>query len=78
MPELVAEGVNLAIYGMGAVFAFLILLVAATVTMSRLVARFEPQPVRRDPAVAEPVADNRKQRAAIAAAIHHHRQGRQG
>ena len=44
MPQLVADGLNLALYGMGTVFVFLTLLVFATRLMSWLVLRFAPAP----------------------------------
>ena len=67
MPELVAEGVNLVIYGMGTVFVFLTLLVIATTIMSRLVLHFEGAKVVHD-------TPGRRKQAAIAAAIHRYRQ----
>lgn len=45
MDELLLEqGLNLMLYGMGAVFGFLSLLVVAAVLMSTLVQRFFPEP----------------------------------
>ena len=57
-----AQGVQLMLAGMGVVFLFLAMLVAATVFMSRLVMRLQGEP---GPTVEEV--------AAIAAAIERHR-----
>ena len=69
MSPLVSEGLNLALYGMGTVFAFLTLLVWATMLMSWLVAQQETAVVATLPVDS---ADARTM-AAIAAAIHRHR-----
>lgn len=42
--HLVAESIDLLLYGMGIVFAFLILLVLATSVMSSLITRYFPEP----------------------------------
>ena len=42
--ELLAQGVELMLVGMGTVFVFLTLLVFATTLMSRLVMHFQPAP----------------------------------
>ncbi len=63
--ELLADGVQLMIAGMGAVFVFLTLLVLATALMSRVVLRF--QPVAAGGEVSEDEV------AAITAAIAEHR-----
>lgn len=42
MSDLVVSGLNLAMYGMGFVFLFLLLLVGLTTLMSTLVRRFSP------------------------------------
>jgi len=78
--DIVAQGVELMLYGMGTVVVFLTLLVVATTVMSRLMTRYFPDPAapavatrpavseqRRAPAVAPQVV------AAISAAIHQHR-----
>ena len=61
------EGIRLMLVGMGTVIVFLSLLVVATNVMSRLVARYLPEPKA---AVAEPGPD---EVAAIAAAIARYR-----
>jgi oxaloacetate decarboxylase gamma subunit len=81
---LLAQGLELLIYGMGTVVVFLLLLVYATGLMSQLILRFFPEPPqpapRRTPASlpvhapvtrAKPVTPELL--AAIAAAVHQHR-----
>lgn len=76
--NLVLEGVELMLFGMGSVFVFLTLLVLSIRIMSRLLERFAPAavptPVRAPAAVIsnaqEPPADVLE---AIQAAIHQHR-----
>ena len=65
MTQLLGEGLNLAIYGMGTVFVFLTLLVFATQLMSRLTLLITP---------ANETADviDKKKIAAITAAVHQH------
>ncbi len=41
--DLIEEGLNLLLFGMGTVFSFLIILVLTTVLMSWIVARFFPE-----------------------------------
>ena len=58
--ELVRQGVDLMLYGMGTVFVFLVLLIVATSVMSTLVNRLggaEPEPVQvaRKPAPVQAV-----------------------
>jgi oxaloacetate decarboxylase gamma subunit len=43
MDNLLAQGVELAIYGMGTVFVFLALLIIATQAMSSLISRLSPE-----------------------------------
>lgn len=62
MSELIVQGMQLLLAGMGVVFLFLAVLVAATIIMSRLVMRLQGEP--------GPTAD---EVAAIAAAIERHR-----
>ncbi|MGB3621532.1 oxaloacetate decarboxylase [Ketobacter sp. MCCC 1A13808] len=78
MSNLLWEGVNLMVVGMGAVFVFLMLLVFTTSVMSALVARFLPQPnhpvVTETPTPARATGtDNSTLMAVITAAIHQHR-----
>ncbi len=82
--NIVAQGVELMVYGMGTVVVFLGLLVVATVFMSRLVARYFPEP-ESTPTVAEALrrlrgetsdggsAEDAQLVAVIGAAIHRHR-----
>ena len=60
-------GVELMLVGMGTVFVFLTLLVAATTLMSRIVLRIAPPP----PAVAGDLSE--EELAVITAAVHAHR-----
>ena len=68
-PDLMAQGLELMIAGMGTVFVFLTALVGATVLMSRLLMRIQ------GPADASADADP-EEVAAIAAAIAEHRRAR--
>jgi oxaloacetate decarboxylase gamma subunit len=67
--DLLLEGLNLAMYGMGTVFVFLTLLVGATTLMSRL--------LREAPTVVSSVAPSAQSDprllAAITAAVHQYR-----
>jgi oxaloacetate decarboxylase gamma subunit len=51
MSELVSSGLELMAFGMGTVFAFLVLLIFATSLMSKIVNKFAPEPVVVAPAV---------------------------
>ena len=62
---LINEGLTLMLVGMGTVFVFLTVLVAATTLMSRLVNRSQPGPTAG--------GDSDEEIAAIAAAIAAHR-----
>lgn len=44
MSDLLSQGVELMLFGMGSVFTFLTLLVFSTIIMSKLVTRFAPEP----------------------------------
>jgi len=66
MTALLAEGLNLALYGMGTVFIFLTLLVLATMLMSRLVSIKKPTVIRTQKIDSTKIA-------AISAAVHQHR-----
>ena len=68
--ELLQQGLELMLAGMGTVFVFLTCLVFATMGMSALVRRFEPA------ATVEPGGPTEEEVAAIAAAITLHRQKR--
>ena len=72
--ELLLEGVELMLFGLGSVFVFLILLIACIRLMSVVIARFDSAPTAQlassEPAVAEVDADVIK---AIQTAIHQHR-----
>ncbi|SFX31072.1 OadG family protein [Marinospirillum alkaliphilum] len=81
--ELMMEGFNLMLLGMGFVFVFLTVLVIATTLMSKIILQFfkgEPTPASL-PATARPGALPGGQSpdliAAITAAIHLHRQNKQ-
>ena len=63
--ELISEGLNLMLAGMGTVVVFLTVLVIAMTLMSRLIARFQPVPAESGPSDDEI--------AAITAAVARHR-----
>ena len=70
MNPLMLAGVELMLIGMGTVFTFLTVLVVATTLMSKLTQRLQPQPVLTQGESNNPSA---QEMAAIAAAIHQHR-----
>ena len=79
--DIVAQGIELMLYGMGTVVLFLALLVAITTLMSRCVTRYFPEPLpttaaesalQRLRGSAQP-ADDPNLVAVISAAIHQHR-----
>ena len=72
--DLLTQGVELMLVGMGTVFVFLTLLVGATTLMSRVVMRLHPEPLDAEAAVEGTVEEV----AAITAAIARHRQNREG
>ncbi len=77
--DLMMEGFNLMLMGMGFVYAFLTLLVIATTLMSKTILRFsKPEPVAAMPtkkvAASSVQGQNPDIIAAISAAIHLHRQ----
>lgn len=79
--DLLGEGVQLMLAGMGAVFVFLTLLVLGTMLMSRLVLRFQPitavtipNEVVRKEVVGEQGAVSDEEVAAISIAITRYRQ----
>jgi oxaloacetate decarboxylase gamma subunit len=70
------QGLELMLYGMGTVVAFLTLLVFATGLMSTIITRFFPVAAEVDePRAVTPAADTTLL-AVISAAIHKHRSGR--
>lgn len=69
--ELLWQGTELMLVGMGTVFAFLTLLVFCTASMSRLVVAWQGAP---EPPAAR--TDDTEVTAAIAAALSYHRKGR--
>jgi len=73
--DLFQQGVDLMLFGMGTVFAFLISLVGASYLMSWVITRFFPEPVQPEPAVQmSPVsAVEPRIQAVIQAAIDKHR-----
>ncbi len=77
MGDLFSQGLPLASFGIGIVFAFLCLLVAATWAMSELAARFAPPGAAASAQLADAQA-SREQIAAITAALHLHRSRRSG
>jgi len=78
-PDLINQGVELMIYGMGTVFVFLAVLVVVTVTMSTVVNRFFPdqapaiEPKAQPQAVPVHAADDQNLLAVISAAVQQHR-----
>ena len=70
--SLLWQGLELMVFGMGTVLVFLTLLVLVTTVMSRIARRLE-LPAPASPPLAEPSAPVL---AAIAAAIHAHRETR--
>lgn len=80
--DIITQGFELMLYGMGTVLLFLTLLVGATTVMSRLMTRYFPDPaapaVPARPAVGEQPAPAVAPRlvAAITAAMHQHRRHR--
>jgi oxaloacetate decarboxylase (Na+ extruding) subunit gamma len=80
--DMIAQGWELLLYGMGTVVLFLALLVVATTVMSALVSRYFPEPepvsISRSPAGQLLTADSTMAGepelvAVISAAIHQHR-----
>ena len=82
--ELISEGINLMLFGMGFVFVFLTLLVLVTTTMSSVVnklvkpapaATSKPAPVSA-PAAGSHAGNNDELIAVMTAAVHKYRSGR--
>ena len=70
--DLLTQGLELMLVGMGTVFVFLTALVFATLTMSRLVTRYLPG----DQTASDSTAASPEEVAAITAAIEQHRRHR--
>ncbi|MBE9396348.1 OadG family protein [Pontibacterium sp. N1Y112] len=78
MENIVSEGINLMIFGMGFVVVFLTLLVFATTAMSKLVAKIapeqpQPKPVKAKAAPAAAAGNNDELIAVMTAAVHKYR-----
>ena len=76
MENLVSQGFELAVIGMGTVFVFLAVLIVATQSMSSLILRFQPSLAESaDPAQtqADSLSGNSRNIAIISAAITAHR-----
>ncbi|MCW8194005.1 oxaloacetate decarboxylase [Proteobacteria bacterium 005FR1] len=76
--ELISQGINLMLLGMGVVFVFLTLLVFATSFMSALVMRYFPEPHPEPPVKAPPISSATTQPDArllniLKAAVEEHR-----
>lgn len=75
--DIVAQGVELMLYGMGTVVVFLALLVLVTLAMSTLINRFFPEPQLPVPTIGgrrtATAPDQGELIAAITAAVHQHR-----
>jgi oxaloacetate decarboxylase gamma subunit len=81
--DIVAQGIELMLYGMGTVVLFLALLVVITTLMSRCVSRYFPESgstaeaaLQKLHGAALPPADDPNLVAVISAAIHQHRAGK--
>ncbi len=77
-PDLMSEGINLMLFGMGFVFVFLTLLVVSTTVMSKVVGKFdsgEPEPAANRPVVSLNLgpAQDQKLISIITEAIKQHR-----
>ena len=77
--ELLVQGLNLLVLGMGVVFVFLALLVVATSVMSKLIQHYLPEPIPASISIEEvntsnqQTLPNEKILAAIKAALEQHR-----
>ncbi len=79
--NIIEQGINLMLYGMGTVFAFLTLLVFATTLMSRITNQFFPEQLHAENTAASPAVHNHNSNAqvdpdvlvAIQEAIYQHR-----
>ncbi|QFU75310.1 oxaloacetate decarboxylase [Halioglobus maricola] len=78
--DIVSQGVELMLYGMGTVVVFLALLVVITTFMSTVITRYFPEAPAPAPVPRKPVASAAAQGeviAAISAAVHQHRSNKQ-
>ena len=78
MDNLISEGINLMVFGMGFVFVFLTLLVFSTAGMSKVVGKYFPeapaQPKAAKPARVAAAANNNDELVAVmTAAVHKYR-----
>ena len=72
--ELIQQGVELMLFGMGTVLTFLVLLIIATTTMSYLLQRFaKPEPIASAAPAPKPPNNDEHLIAVISAAIHKYR-----
>lgn len=75
--EIISQGVNLMLLGMGVVFVFLTLLVFATTFMSAIISRYFPEPlppaVKASPVSTATATTDPRLLAVIRAAIAEHR-----
>ena len=78
--DIVAQGIELMLYGMGTVVLFLALLVAATTAMSRLVLRFAPEKAAVPTPASTPASSETDATlaAVVTAAVHQHRRKHSG
>ena len=75
--DIISQGLELMLFGMGTVIVFLTLLVIATSVMSALLTRYAPAPELGDiDAAAAPASADATLLAVISAAIHKHRSRR--
>ena len=78
--DIVSQGIELMVFGVGTVVLFLALLVVATAAMSRFLSRYFPEPEAVVTAPAQPVklrsqpGDDPQLIAVISAAIRRHRE----
>ncbi len=72
--QLLQQGIELMLYGMGTVLTFLVLLIFATTIMSSLLQRFgKPEPAVKPAAATKMPGNDDHLIAAISAAIHKYR-----
>lgn len=72
--QLIQQGIELMLYGMGTVLTFLVLLIIATTVMSSLLHRFaKPEPIESAAPAAKAANNDEHLIAVISAAIHKYR-----